>query len=272
MGAGLMSDTQVIAASLHALLENLIDYAGLFPPASLPMDRAIASYDAYRRGEHAWALGRFVVPFDRVAEVPVDFPLSVLVAIKDLPRLDHSIDVIETNAANANDVAAIAGAAGGRTVYVEVADSDMVKTIGRRGMRAKFRTGGLTQAAIPGAERVARFIRECAAERVPFKATAGLHHPVRCAKPLTYEPNAPVGTMHGFINVFMAAALVGAVDEEVLLETDPRAFTFGNEAASWRGHSATTALLERVRKEFAISFGSCSFEEPIAELKELGWL
>lgn len=267
-----MTDTQVVAASLHALLENLIDYAGLFPPASLPMERALASYDTYRRGEHAWMLGRFVVPFDRVTEVPVDFPLSVLVAIKDLARLDHSIDVIETSAANMNDVAAVAGAAGGRTVYVEVADSDLVKTLGRSGMRAKFRTGGLTQAAIPAAERLARFIRECAAERVPFKATGGLHHPVRCSKPLTYEANAPVGTMHGFINVFMAAALVGSADEEVLLETDAHAFTFGNDAASWRGHTATTNVLQRVRREFALSFGSCSFEEPIDDLKVLGWL
>ena len=78
--------------------------------------------------------------------------------------------------------------------------------------------------------------------------------------------------MHGFINVFMAAALIGAVDEELLLETSPKAFSFTDDSASWRSYSATTALLRGVRKEFAISFGSCSFEEPIADLQELGWL
>ncbi len=262
----------MIAASLRALLENLIDYAGLFPPASLPMDRALANYDACRRGEHAWILGRFTVPFARVSEVPRDVPLSVLVTAEDLPKLDSSIDVIEGKAANANDVAAIAHVAKGRTVYVEVPDADLVKLVGRQGMRAKFRTGGVTHDSIPAAERVARFIRECAAERVAFKATAGLHHPLRCTKPLTCEANGPVGTMHGFVNVFMAAALIGAADEEVLLETDPQAFRFTDAIASWRGYSVSTARLAGVRKEFAISFGSCSFEEPVADLKELGWL
>ncbi len=212
-------------ASLHALLSNIIDYAGLFPPASLPMERALANYDAYRRGEHSWILGRFIVPFANVSEVPREFPISVLAGANDLPMLDSSIEVIEAKASNANDVAMIAGVAKGRTVYVEVPDSDLVKHVGRQGMRVKFRTGGITHDSIPAAERVARFIRECAAERVPFKATAGLHHPLRCTKPLTYEPHAPVATMHGFINVFMAAALIGAVDEEVLLETSPKAFS-----------------------------------------------
>lgn len=260
------------AQSMRALLTQLIDYAGLYPPASLPLEKALANYESYRKGEHAWMLGRFVVPFARVTEVPSEFPASVLVTIDELPKLDDSIDTIETKAANINDVAVIAGAAKGRTVYVEIPDADLVRDIRRAGMRAKIRTGGITHDAIPAAERVARFIRECAAERVPFKATAGLHHPLRCVKPLTYEPQAPVGTMHGFVNVFMTAALVGAVDEEVLLETDPRAFRFDDGHASWKSYSAPTALIERVRKEFAISFGSCSFEEPVADLKELGWL
>jgi hypothetical protein len=64
----------------------------------------------------------------------------------------------------------------------------------------------------------------------------------------------------------MAAAL------QVLTEEDPRAFDFTDDAASWRGHDVSTHDLLRVRREFAISFGSCSFEEPVADLKELGWL
>jgi hypothetical protein len=262
----------MLKRSLRVLLEGLIDYAGLFPPAALPMDRAIANYDAYRRGEYAWALGRFVVPFARMAEVPKDFPLSVIVAAAELKDLDDSIDTIEAKAVNERDVARIAGAAEGKTAYVEIVDPDLVEIIGGCGLRAKIRTGGVTPEAIPDVARVARMIRECAAESVPFKATAGLHHPIRCTKPLTYEPNAPVGTMHGFLNVFMAAALIGAVDEEILLDGDPKSFLFGDEHASWRRYVATTELLASVRREFAISFGSCSFEEPIADLKELGWL
>ncbi len=66
------------ARSLHALLEHLIDYAGLFPPAALTMQDAVRNYARYRDGEYAWALGKFVVPQARVSEVPNDFPLSIL--------------------------------------------------------------------------------------------------------------------------------------------------------------------------------------------------
>ena len=40
--------------SLRALLAGIIDYAGMFPPAKLPLDVAVKNYDAYKKGEHAW--------------------------------------------------------------------------------------------------------------------------------------------------------------------------------------------------------------------------
>ena len=57
-------------ASLRALLTGVIDYAGLFPPAALPMADAVRNYDAYRNGEHAWMLGRFVVPVPSLRVLP----------------------------------------------------------------------------------------------------------------------------------------------------------------------------------------------------------
>jgi CelD/BcsL family acetyltransferase involved in cellulose biosynthesis len=58
--------------SLRALLSGLIDYAGLFPPAALPMSEAVANYAAYRDGADAWALARFVVPVMRLGEFEAD--------------------------------------------------------------------------------------------------------------------------------------------------------------------------------------------------------
>ena len=55
--------------ALHTLLHGSIDYAGLFPPAELDMSAAVTSYADYRRSPHRWALGRFVVPFNRLAEL-----------------------------------------------------------------------------------------------------------------------------------------------------------------------------------------------------------
>src|SRR6266849_3748302 len=54
-------------ASRH-LFRDLIDYAGLFPPAALGMAAAVANYDAYSRSEWNWILGRFIVPVARLAE------------------------------------------------------------------------------------------------------------------------------------------------------------------------------------------------------------
>jgi hypothetical protein len=56
-------------ASLRALLTELIDYAGLFPPAQLPLERAVRNYAEYRNGPDAWMLGRFVCPAAKLREL-----------------------------------------------------------------------------------------------------------------------------------------------------------------------------------------------------------
>jgi hypothetical protein len=243
----------MITRSLRALLENLIDYAGLFPPAALTMQDAVRNYARYRDGEYAWALGKFVVPQARAAEVPKEFPLSIL-------------GVDDVKATTEEEIAAFPPG-----VYVEIADIALLDAIRRHGQRAKIRTGGITPDAFPAIGNVAEFLRACKAKGVAFKATAGLHHPLRCVKPLTYEPNAPLGTMHGFLNVFLAAALLEHADA-ILTENDPAAFAFEDDGASWRGHRVSTEEIAATRRDFATSFGSCSFEEPIGDLHALGWL
>jgi hypothetical protein len=231
------------------------------------MEEAVANYDKYRRGPYSWALGRFVVQMERLAEVPRTFSVSVLTTPERMPP----VDVVEIKAANADDVRRIAEARGKRTVYVEVADEALLDLIAEHGLRAKIRTGGVTPDAIPGAERVARFIQRCRERNLAFKATAGLHHPVRCVRALTYETNAPMSTMHGFLNVFIAAALPQYAPQ-ILLEENSRAFAFDDGGLWWHDLRVTCEELVRLREQFAISFGSCSFEEPIADLKESGWL
>ena len=244
-------------ASLRALLEGLIDYAGLFPPAALSMQDAVRNYARYREEPYASALGRFVVPADRAHEVPPEFPLSVL-------------GVDEVKAATVDDVERIAREANG-TVYVEITDLSLLDVIARHGLRAKIRTGGVTTDAFPAIDGVAKFMRACKSAGVAFKATAGLHHPLRCVKPLTYAPDAPTGTMHGFLNVFLAAAMLDHADE-ILREENPGAFAFDDDGAAWRGQRVSTDALRAMRRHFATSFGSCSFEEPIGDLRALGWL
>jgi len=227
--------------SLRVLLEGLIDYAGLFPPAALSMQDAVRNYARYRDGDYSWALGKFIVPKERAKEVPSEFPLSV-------------IGVDEIKATSEEEIADLP-----QGTYVEIADLRFLDAIAKHGLRAKFRTGGITADAFPAIGSIAEFLRACKARNVAFKATAGLHHPLRCVKPLTYEPNAATGTMHGFLNVFLAAALLDHA-EDVLAERDATAFAFEDDGVSWRGHRVSTEELAEMRRTFATSFGSCSFE------------
>ncbi len=55
--------------AVRGLLRELIDYAGLFPPAALSMSESVANYDAYSRSEWNWLLGRFVLPVARLPEL-----------------------------------------------------------------------------------------------------------------------------------------------------------------------------------------------------------
>jgi hypothetical protein len=136
----------------------------------------------------------------------------------------------------------------------------------------KMRCGGLEVAAFPSSRQIAAALCGSLDAGVPFKATAGLHHP------LPRFDAAVKARMHGFINVFLAGALMHARDltaEEIhpLLEDDrPQHFAFNNKGASWRTLRATTKEIAAAREDFVLSFGSCSFDEPRADLRALGWL
>jgi hypothetical protein len=160
-----------------------------------------------------------------------------------------------------------------RPVYCEVpvAELDAVRDAG---CFAKVRTGSTKPEGIPSVEEVAGFILACGGRRLAFKATAGLHHPVRAEYPLTYEANAPRAVMHGFLNVFLAAAFAWHGDRgiaPILVETDPTAFRF-DDRAHWRDRSLSADQVRDARAHFAHAFGSCSFEEPVRDLQSLGLL
>ncbi len=248
------------APALRVLLERLIDYAGLFPPAALTREATVANYTHYRDGPHGWMLRWLVVG---VAELP------------HLPReLDGSLAVLsDVDEPRAAVLEAKRIVAAPRPVYCEVpiGELDEVKRVGSF---AKLRTGGVTPQAIPPVADVAAFITACAERRLAFKATAGLHHPVRSPQALTYETDAPRAVMHGFLNVFLAAAFAWHGDrnlEPILAETDPTAFRF-DERGHWRDRSLSADQVREARQQFAHSFGSCSFEEPIRDLEALGLL
>jgi hypothetical protein len=58
----------------------------------------------------------------------------------------------------------------------------------------------------------------------------------------------------------------------VLEDRDPHSWSFTDDALRWRDFEAKTTAVLTARKHIATSFGSCSVDEPIADLAALGWL
>jgi hypothetical protein len=286
-------------------MRRLVDYAGLFPPAALPMEEAVRRYATHLSSADAWMLGRFVVPVDRLEEfaeaaVPLTggggdaWRLSALIgadaavagpklrAFNATHRGRFVIDVVECRAVAPGSVGASIGALPGELrIFVELPLLDdpraMLTEIRTAGAWAKMRTGGTTADAFPSAREVGRFIARASELFVPFKATAGLHHPVCGDYPLTYDDGAPRARMFGFLNIFVAAVFAQSrVQERVLTEIvdddEISAFRFDDEELAWRGRTVTARQIAGARSSLGLAFGSCSFQEPVDDLRALGLL
>lgn len=305
-----------VLPALHAFLDGIIDFAGLFPPAKLDMATTVRAYAAHRASPDAWMLGRLVVPtarlaeFEREAEALLPGPddedlweITALVADADeagnaaldadldaifafnerhAERGSATVDSIEFKAASSVAIErALELVPEGLHPYVELAlppaggeIRGLVAALSGADASAKVRTGGLVPEAFPSPAALANFIECCAAASVPLKATAGLHHPLR-------HHDASIGsgvTMHGFLNVFGAAVAAWALRldraaiERILTEESAQAFRFTDDSATICGHALPIERLAVARERFARSFGSCSFDEPIADLRSIGLL
>jgi hypothetical protein len=288
------------ARSLRALLAGVIDYAGLFPPASLPMPDAVAEYAGHAEGDDAPALGRFVVPAGRLEELAtavaalplpnVSWRLSILIGPslkEDVDRVDafgargtrFAIHAVEAKADSPEEVLAVCRALPVvQERFVELPPGGdlgrLADAVRANGAAAKIRTGGVTPGSFPTVADVMAFLRACRAAGVAFKATAGLHHPVRAEYPLTYTAGSAVCTMYGFLNLLLASVLAWRRADETaiigaLTERDARAFAFDDRHASVGGAVITVAEIEAARLHFVRAIGSCSFREPMDGLAAL---
>lgn len=297
--------------ALRALMTGLIDYAGLFPPAQLAMTPAVRNYADYRQGADAWALGRFIVASSRLdefegaaaAHLPQDTTLQPwLISMLGVLEPGHdaelvfafnerhatagagraAIDTLEVKASDPASISQLVRSAPDHVrVFVEVPVNNdpvpLLTAIGDAGASAKIRTGGVTEDAFPSSSDVARFIHTAARLGVPFKATAGLHHPRQGEYRLTYEPGSPIAPMFGFLNIFMAAAFArqGAdpkILRQVLEDGEATAFRFTRTGAAWSDRRVETEDIAAMRGDLGISFGSCSFTEPMDDLRSMDLL
>jgi hypothetical protein len=291
--------------ALHAALGNFIDYAGLFPPAGLDLHTTIANHDRYAGSPEGWMLGRCVVPLDRLpavvttlAALPVSHRAwTIAVLLPPTDRLDQVATAIDRfhdapECARVT-ITAVEAALPARGAVSELAAAlpptldrfieipldgtrdAWLDAIAAAGCFAKVRTGGLTADRFPASESLAAVLQAFASRDLPLKATAGLHHAVRGAYRLTYEPGSSFGVMHGFVNLLIAALIVhtrAGTDADVqraLESRQPREFVFDETALHWDGHSFSAAACADMRARLLRSVGSCSFEEPVAEIQPL---
>ena len=288
--------------AIHTLLRQTIDYAGLFPPAGLGMNAAVKNYMAYRQGDDRWALGRFILPASRLMEfeeqvagqqggLQQPWQISALLGPDlegDLAHIDEfhrlravagmTVDTLEVKAEGVASIPdAMRKIPDGLSLYFEIPvdrdPTELLHSIAAAGARAKVRTGGVTPDAFPSTAHLARFVHAAVQTRVPFKATAGLHHALRGDYRLTYEEGSATGTMFGFLNLFLGTASAQAGGREaqtrsILEETSSEAFQFEADGIRWRNQRLGLNALARGR-EAIVSFGSCSFTEPITELQAL---
>lgn len=321
--------------SLEQLITHLIDYAGLFPPASLPLNEAYAEYIKYINESDEWILSKFICPAKKLNELAElvnkdatsKKPFSISVLGRSGANIEEFIkgtnedllliidflketknkfptdafevrlsdDLILENNSDAmyevlNSVSAIFkenlllpvkkffelplkndwkssvdNFATALRKHNEFFGQD--ENFPRSGF--KLRTGGIEAAAFPSVEQIAYVIKTCYENQVPLKFTAGLHHPIR-------HYNDTVKTkMHGFLNVFGAGILLYGNDllEEdlinILSDEDAGNFKFDDEYFRWKEFKSPKKVIENARKNFVISYGSCSFDEPREDLISL---
>jgi hypothetical protein len=280
--------------AVETLIAGLFDYAGLYPPASLDMQTAVRNYLQYSESAQRGALGRFVVSVDRIDEVRSaagasfsEMKLSLLVAADaDLGPVSELLSepggvTLECKANQVADIERVCAQLPAHTeCYFEIpmaAGEELLDAIKANGARAKLRMGGVVAEAFPAAKSITVMLQALAERHLAFKATAGLHHPIRSRHPFTYASNSAAGTMHGFLNLAFAATLLhfgGTAGEalHILEEEDPGAWRVSSDAIQCRAFRWTIDQLREMREQFFISIGSCSFEEPMRDLELLGWL
>ncbi len=301
---------ETVIESLRALLTGIIDYAGLFPPAQLDMPATVRNYADFLASNDAWMLGRLVIPASRLDEFERHaasvlprhddsgpWQISTLVSTAGDPQLEvdlqriaafndahrgpaggwAEINVIELGAKSAADIEdALNRIPDDLFPFFELPINDdprgLIAALAGSDAGAKVRTGGAQPQSSPKPEHLARFIWACAVPGVPFKATAGLHHP------LSHRPDGPDTLEFGFLNVFVSGVLAAPKDlsqgDLLALLTDESldSFTFAKAGLRYHDHELTTGRIQETRLKFATSFGSCSFDEPRADLRALNLL
>lgn len=291
-----------LTKSLRAFASGLIDYAGLFPPASLELSQVVENYITYHKWAEHWMLARLICPVTQLNELGknirmlggVENKVGVIGLVgsaassteigtninafhqkygdsAQIESIECKLNELETKEAISSLVSLTP-----YTTFFETTNSDRIdevlKLLQQVGAGFKLRCGGLKAQEFPSVEEMARSIILCREANVPVKFTAGLHHPLR------HYNQTTLCKMHGYVNVFGGAMLDHVHHlpqkelENILSDEESSHFQFTDDAFQWNNLSIDVETITSLRQSSILSYGSCSFEEPIDDMKELGWL
>jgi hypothetical protein len=255
----------------------------------MDMPDAIEADRAARATDEAWMLDRFICPASRLGELPPEAPrLSVVLdggegdleAVAEAIAAGRAVELVEARIDPTwiPDTQELVRTKLGEAVrvYWELPPGrglrGEVAAVREAGAGAKIRCGGVTAEAFPTVEAVAAFVAACRDAGLRFKATAGLHHPIRHVEERTGFH------MHGFLNLLAAAVFAhadGLGEDEIaalLAEEDPAAFSVDADGLAVHGYHAGATAIAAAREELFAAYGSCSFSEPVEDLTALGVL
>ncbi len=332
--------------SLRTFMDGLIDYAGLFPPANLPLNEAISEYVSQIKSKNSPMLSRFIIHTSKLNELDEFLPLFKDIGALRLSVLggggnidDEYLNKIGQDIANINDYREKHGnkveidvieckmasnspskttmkkattslnknglthyhefaelPAVGMNYSTEIDDSswdkeilptvELLSKLDNAGI--KLRCGGIVKEAFPSVEQVAAMIQTCVIAGIPMKFTAGLHHPIR------HFADEYDEYMHGFINTFGAGIFATTFSKpknsqekykmfiflsHMIDDQNAKNFSFTNDSMTWKvGDDRDMQVeidagkIENARRNDMISYGSCSFQVPIDDLIQLGWM
>jgi hypothetical protein len=279
-------------------LENIIDYAGIFPPAALPNEQAYTNYlellgskDSWIVGSLAWSatelpnlmkmVGNDEVEIAVIGRGSSDWSSWQEARAQDAETMNQFIEAcpnaeISTYESRLTPTSEIETAikalkkmSDATMIAIELPWGEPLEDALAAIAEAewpivKFRTGGTQMEAYPSSEELASAIHQCVDLDLRFKLTAGLH------EPLAHVEKTNGAWAHGFLNVVTAVSMAFHEDAtireltEILNDGDSDNWKL-SDTLTWRHHTINKDQLEDVRSFFG-SFGSCSVSEPLAGL------
>ncbi|MBX7042895.1 MAG: hypothetical protein K1X85_08330 [Ignavibacteria bacterium] len=323
--------SESVSPAVGKFFHSIIDYAGLFPPASLNLRDAFTNFLNYRQGYFSWLLSKFICPAGKVMDLsglvnadliedPVKLSLLAgqskdpdefikkfsedIAVYRNLPESFQNCVRTESIEIRLPDELAVSNDKNRISVFLDTLtdlikenfahrvflfcevprldnfDSHLKHTV--QGIELhnekhvdagfKLRTGGTEASDFPEPAIILHAIRQCLNHKVPLKFTAGMHHPFR------HYDSGTAAKMHGFVNVFGAGVLAfrHAVSDhelkQMISDEDPDNFGFIDGQFRWKDWVCTPEEIHGARNSLVISFGSCSFDEPVEDLIELKYI